>query len=134
MVKNLLVLLPVHHPWSSALEYPSPPPCATSPRVPPVPLFHLFFQFVILADLIWRMSQILLVSRSLSTTLSELDRITVSLFLLLVLFLFILAVTLSSSSPNLYVYVSLGMSLFIGRIKAFSLCKEQIGSKTQVHR
>lgn len=56
---------------------------------PLFPSLHLIKQFVILADLISRMSQILLVSCSLSTTLSELDGITVSLFLLpVLLFLF----------------------------------------------
>lgn len=69
---------------------------------------HLFTQFVILADLISRMSQILLVSCSLSATLSELDRITVSLFLLSVcLFLFSFSGLLLSPLHHQLHYTSL---------------------------
>lgn len=81
-------------------DFSHPPPASVSIRcchgylrqatgTPLFPSLHLITQFVILADLISRMSQILLVSCSLSATLSELDGITVSLFLLpVLLFLF----------------------------------------------
>lgn len=62
----------------------SVPPLPVCPLVPVTA--HLSSQFVILADLIQSMSEILLASCPLSTTLSELDEITVSVFLILLFF------------------------------------------------